>query len=308
MRSDIRTQLAALNPDVVHIHGEFNPDNLRIPGLFQCPIVLSPRGALNLLILQKSKRWSKRFYIAMARHLLYRKVVFHALTPLEKQHIMKILPEATVYVVPQGPRVQMETFLDKEGESCQTFAPPIRLLFVGRLDIYTKGLDMLLRAFAQATGPLCQRANLTLVGPDWSGSMSVLKNLAKALDIEGCVNMPGTITGPTLADVVRQSHIYIHVSRHEGFGSAVAEALLFGKPAILTDATGIASYPEISSLPHVLVVPSKVDDIAEAIARAIEHVEELQKIACEHRSVIRGFFSWDRAAAKYLKMYRDLCT
>jgi glycosyltransferase involved in cell wall biosynthesis len=306
MPSNVRRQLIDLRPDVVHVHGEFNPDNLRVPRLFQCPIVLAPKGALNLVVLQKSRPWSKRLYLVVARRMLYRKAVLHALTPMEKQHIMKILPEAEVYVIPQGPSVQMQTFFDEQSASCRTPARFLRFLFVGRLDIYHKGLDILLEAFAQAMQHLYRKALLILVGPDQHGSMSLLKGLAKKLGIERYVYMPGTITGLKLAETFRRSHIYIQVSRHEGLPSAVTEALLFGKPAILTKTTGTPSYPEISSLPHISVVPPKVSNIAFAITEAIGRAQELQQIADENRSIIRNFFSWKSAAAKHLQIYQEL--
>jgi glycosyltransferase involved in cell wall biosynthesis len=304
--SNSRKQLTDLKPDVVHIHGEFIPDNLRIPSLFQCPIVLTPQGAINSIVLQKSKIWSKRLYIAVARRLLYRKAVVHALTPMEQQHILQILPEAELYMIPQGPSVQMQAFLDDQTEAFRTPARFIRFLFVGRLDIYHKGLDILLEAFAQATQQLYRKALLTLVGPDWNGSMLILKELARKLGIEKYIHMPGTITGARLAEAFRQSHVYIQVSRYEGLPSSVTEALLFGKPAILTNATGTTSYPEISALHHILVVPPKVSDIASAITEAIEYAEELQQIADQNQSIIKNFFSWESIAAKHLQIYLDL--
>ena len=247
-------------------------------------------------MLKKSNYWLKRSYIAAAKHILYKKVLFHALTPLEKENIVKILPKARVYMVPQGPSVQMEAFLHEQDNYSETSAYPVRFLFVGRLDIYHKGLDILVDAFAYAMRH--SNGAMTLVGPDWNGSMSILNELSTKLGVGDCVNIPGTMTGSSLAQVFRQKQIVdIQVSRYEGLPSSVTEALLFGKPAILTRKTGLPSYSEISCLPHISVVSPKGHDIAEAIVKATGHVKDLQLLANQFRSQIRGFFCLETGRA-----------
>jgi glycosyltransferase involved in cell wall biosynthesis len=305
--SYIRNQLVSLKPDVVHIHGEFNPDNLRVPTLFRCPILLTPHGAFHPAVLSKGKRGLKSFYIALAKYLLYKKVVFHALTPMEEGHITRVLPGAKVYCVPQGASVQIETLL-ANGDHCKLSSNGIQFLFVGRLDVYTKGLDLLLEAFGEAVRRLQgQEISLTLVGPDWNKSALVLEKQAEAVGISRYVSILGTKTGSDLVRLFGQSHIYIHVSRHEGHPLAVTEALLFRKPAILTNTIGTISYPEISSLPHVILVPPKVDSIADAIINAIRCFDDLQASARETHTRVREFFSWDKVAALHLRAYEKFC-
>jgi glycosyltransferase involved in cell wall biosynthesis len=200
----------------------------------------------------------------------------------------------------------MEAFLDKAKPSRNVSFAPIRFLFVGRLDVYTKGLDMLLQAFALARPRVHREALLVLVGPEWNGCMSVLTNLIKAVRLEEHVNIAGIRMGSDLAEMFDQSHIYIHVSRHEGHPSAVTEALLWGKPAILTSTIGTTSYPEIAYLSHVLVVPPRVDDIANSMIRAMACIEELQRNACENRLKVGEFFSWNRAAREHINRYQEV--
>ena len=53
---DVPVWLSRFKPDVVHVHGEFNPDNWWVPGLFDGAIVLSPQGAINPEVLNKKRR------------------------------------------------------------------------------------------------------------------------------------------------------------------------------------------------------------------------------------------------------------
>ncbi|SRR6266498_5984582 len=304
--SNIRKQLFHLKPDVVHIHGEFNADNLRVPALFQCPILLSLHGAFHPVVLSNGKQRLKGFYMVLAKYLLYKKVVFHALTPMEEQHIRRVLPKAKVYCVPQGSSIQMEKFLPNENH-CKLSSNGIRFLFVGRLDVHTKGLDILLEAFGKAVRRLQGREiRLMLVGPDWNKGSLMLEKQAESLGIDRLVSAAGTKIGADLVSVFGQSHIYIHVSRHEGHPLAVTEALLFGKPAILTNTIGTISYPEVSSLPQIIIVPPKVDSIADAMISAIRCFDDLQTSAKNTEPQIKEFFSWDRVAALHLRAYEKV--
>ena len=103
--SQLRREVKAFAPDVVHAHGEFNPDNfwaLRIGG--RAPlVVLSPQGAFDPGVFRKSNERSKRLYVALARRLVYDRLgSFHALSPREEDQARAVAPNAPTYVLPQG--------------------------------------------------------------------------------------------------------------------------------------------------------------------------------------------------------------
>src|SRR5207248_2554305 len=74
---------------------------------------------------------------------------------------------------------------------------PIRLVSVGRLDVYTKGLDILLDAFAaaRASAPV----ELTVVGPDWNGGRAELERRAASLGLDGSLRFTGALAGSEAA-------------------------------------------------------------------------------------------------------------
>ena len=57
----------------------------------------------------------------------------------------------------------------------------------------------------------------------------------------------------------------MQASRHEGFSLSATEALVAGKPVIMTDVNGASAFEEITSLGHVRVVPPDVKDLANAM-------------------------------------------
>jgi glycosyltransferase involved in cell wall biosynthesis len=300
-------QIRAFKPDVLHIHGEFNPDNLQVPRLFDSPLVLSPHGAFHPVVLRKSKQNAKRLYIAASKRLLYRYVrAFHALSPAEADHIRSAIGTVLVYTIPQGasPHVIVPPN-NEEAPVCD--AQTIRLIFVGRLDIYTKGLDILVEAFANAVRATSERKlRLVLVGPDWRGNLSKLKQLAHQ---HGCVNgimFTGAVTGRQVSELLAQCDIYIHLSRHEGFPLSLTEALLAGKPSILSTEIGTVSYPEVQALPHVRVIPPEKNAASRVILEFAERIDELRALAAGFREHIKAFFDWKRIAQAHLERYEEL--
>ncbi len=76
--------LRAIKPDVVHIHGEFNPNNWWVPRRRRCPLVLSPHGCVHEVARKRGAR-RKACSISVTRRALYRHVSwFHALTPTRR--------------------------------------------------------------------------------------------------------------------------------------------------------------------------------------------------------------------------------
>lgn len=301
-------KLGAVRPDVVHVHGEFNLNNLGIWRLFRCPIVVSPHGACHPVVLAKSRRVAKRIYLAAESLLLRDHVrVFHALSPAEAQHLAAVFPGAPTYCVPQGPGV-LGSKLSLEGARTQPGrGQQVRYLFVGRLDVFTKGLDILLDAFATATrGSGGAPLHLILAGPDWKGGRTWLEGRATQLGIRDRVEFTGTLTGSQIGAVLATADIYVQLSRHDGFPLSVAEALLASKPAVLSNAIGTTSYPEIGSLPHIMVVPPSKEEAAMAMIAAAERLAEVTRAAVCCQRLVSDFFSWDRIARLHLDQYLQL--
>jgi len=189
----------------------------------------------------------------------------------------------------------------------QANAGPVGLLFVGRLDVFTKGLDILLEAFATTVGMAgCPRLRLTLAGPDWKGGRPRLEARVRELGIEDRVNFTGELAARDVGAVLAASDIYVQLSRHDGFGLSVVDALLAGKPAVLSDAIGTISYPEIASLSHVRIVPPRKEAAARAIRDAAEALPEITSTARSSRAALAEFFSWDRVARLHLDQYNRL--
>ncbi len=149
-------------------------------------------------------------------------------------------------------------------------APPVRILFVGRL-IESKGVVDLLRAVE-----LLQRwdtvpFHLTLVGsPIDQAYLTAVRERAAALGPQ--VDFRGPVGRAELEGCYRSAHILAIPSYHEGFCRPVAEGLRAGCLPV-----GYASYhlPVLANGLGRLVAPGDVAALAAALRSVIEGVAQV---------------------------------
>jgi glycosyltransferase involved in cell wall biosynthesis len=308
LRRSSAHDLRALEPDVVHVHAEFNPDNWQAARLWECPLVLSPHGAFHPTVMRRGAH-AKRLYVSVARFLLYRKVGYvHVLSPAEEAHAAAALPSVPTYCVPQGPSPAVHEALGHLEERTDARSTHVELMFVGRIDVEAKGLDVLVEAFARAVRERTRStpAKLTLVGPDWGNGAAPLRELAKRLGVAELVEFRGRVAAADVAALLQRCDVYVQLSRNEGSPLSLNDALALGKPAIVSDRIGTISYEDVACQPHVKVVSPSVAEAAEAIGTALDDIDGLRRAARDARGVLLDFLSWERAARRHLEVYASL--
>jgi glycosyltransferase involved in cell wall biosynthesis len=303
-----RATIRAWNPDVVHVHAEFAPDNLWAGFLFDVPIALSFHGALHPEVFRKGKTVPKRLYVALARQTLYRRVArFVALCPAEAEHINRVLPGRVVDTIPLGPGRSVVDARREPRPPCGPVREPggIRVVFVGRLDVYTKGLDLLVRAFGTARHRVGGRLeSLTLVGPDWRGGRHALEAQVEAAGLRGAVKFVGGVSASEACRFLQEADLYVQLSRHDAFPLSVVDALVLGLPAVLSSSIGTTSYPEVARLPDVRVTAPESGAAAVAIEDLTAGFGALERARAHSPSSVDELFSWPRIAAAHTRAYR----
>lgn len=111
----------------------------------------------------------------------------------------------------------------------------IRCTFIGRLDIYQKGLDLLVEACDKVKSELREaHFVITLYGPDWQGSMERLKQMIIEKGLSDTIILGGEIKGSAKSECLLASDLFIMTSRFEGMPMGLIEALAYGVPALVT--------------------------------------------------------------------------
>jgi len=92
------------------------------------------------------------------------------------------------------------------------------------------------------------------------------------------VEFTGRVSDEELHDLYRRCSVYVQASRHEGFGLAVAEAMLGGCVPVVMDVTAM---PEVVGDAGVLISSQQPQDVAEGVRRALELGPEAPRRARE---------------------------
>jgi glycosyltransferase involved in cell wall biosynthesis len=114
--------------------------------------------------------------------------------------------------------------------------------------------------FVQAAAELPDVA-FVCAGKWLDGSVKRLRAMAPAN-----VEFTGWLSDDELHERYRRAAVYVQASRHEGFGLAVAEAMLAGCVPVVMNATAM---PEVVGDAGVLIESQRPRDVAEGVRRAL---------------------------------------
>lgn len=99
-----------------------------------------------------------------------------------------------------------------------------------------------------------------------------------------------------------QAKIFIYPSFYEGFGFPPLEAMTYGLPSIISY---VSSLPEVAGGASVMIDPNKPQDIAMALEELFTNTDLYNHLS--EKSLQRAAeFSWTKAAAKYLEIFKEL--
>jgi len=294
-----RVALRAFAPDVVHIHGETQPENLVAARVFRARLVISPYGGFHPRALMRGARRSKAAYLALARRLLYHRAIFHAQSPLEAADISRLLPDRPVYRVPPGGGGGLARIRSPRSDTA-----PVRVLLVGQLEVGTQGPDVLIEAISAARQRCPRAISLTLVGADRDGVLTLLRAQGARLGLAGSVVFAGARTASEIAAIAAEHDLYVQLARGEGPGAV--EALCAGLPLLLAPGVGIAAWPEVAGRAHVRTVPPGAAALCDALVETIAELPRLRASAMAAAPGLRPLFAWDHVAAVHLSRYTAL--
>lgn len=105
--------------------------------------------------------------------------------------------------------------------------------FVGRLEPGHKGVDLLIRAFAKEQWKT-RNVHINFYGTGFSENST--KAMAKMLGLNDRVTFHGQVAN--LEDIWSKNELLVLASRHEGLPLVVTEAMLYGRPCLVTDVSG----------------------------------------------------------------------
>ncbi len=284
---------------VVHIHGAFILEFYQVARLLnrkQIPYVFTPHGAFAKAAMQKNK-WVKKVYFQfLEKYLIKNAKAVQLLGEGEYNHLGEMTNLGHRKLIPNGMDFeQIPADLTPKKDRTLTFG------FLGRLDTYHKGLDLLLKGFKKYLDN-GGKGKLELIGD--GEDRTALEKMATDLGIIDEVTFHGALFGLKKFHTLHQFDIFLHTSRMEGFPMAVLEAAALGIPCITSEATNINSYIRTynAGIPLPNNTPNCIASIMD-VCDDLYHQNQIDFLGKNAKKMVSVAFDWKKIAQDLYQTY-----
>ena len=180
-----------------------------------------------------------------------------------------------------------------------------RFVYIGRLDAYHKGLDLMIDAI-KIQQELLRNNNcsFSIYGPNILGRAEQLQELIDAANIGDIVKQYGPVSGNEKIKVLLESDVFIQTSRFEGMPLGILEAMSYGIPCFVTQGTTLGE--EIEKNQAGWMTETNADSIATKLMTCIKEREFFPIYGNNGREYMKENFAWDIIAKKTVDLYEEL--
>ncbi len=174
------------------------------------------------------------------------------------------------------------------------------LLYLGRIDVHHKGLDILLTAF-NAFNRESPGTRLVIAGSgrDQESFLQLIGKLPE--DAREKIELRGWVAGEEKTSLLKDALMVVMPSRYETQGIVALEAMACGKAVVVSD------IPELGYVPScgggVSFRQGDAGSLAEAITRLASH-RDLHEMGQKGRTWVRNF-TWNAVASEFEAILHD---
>jgi len=295
-----------LKIDIAQLHGVWSPTIAMLGAALRkrrIPYVVSSHGGFSPGIRQKQvlRKWG--FKVLFGLPLVNSSLFVHIHSQDEAKDARDFGVTAPTVVAEQGfsadsiPPGLVPDWLSKEFPEHQK---SFKLLFLGRLDPWHKGIDHLLEAVAIARAKV-PNIVLFLVGPKKRRYSTQIPELIERQGLINHVVLVGPLYDPVAKySALASSDLFVLTSRFEGFPLTVLEAMACGVPVLVTRGTNAGGM--LARKQAGIVCESVPKEIANAIIEAASAPDELRSMAARGLEIIKNQ-TWEKPAAVLIDEY-----
>lgn len=175
------------------------------------------------------------------------------------------------------------------------------IAFLGRLDIYMKGLDILLEAFSRIKD---SQVCLKIAGSGPEKNIAALKEIVKRLKLENRVEFLGRISDKDKKLFLSKSFFTVMPSRFEGWGISAIESSSCGKAVIGTRIPGLQDAIHDGET-GILVESGDVRELSSAMMKLLDD-EKLRTGLGKNGKIWAQNFGWEKIAEKQEDFYKEI--
>jgi glycosyltransferase involved in cell wall biosynthesis len=235
--------------------------------------------------------WWQR--LALSRHVLRLPSVVTGVTQQLADEMARFARRGATHVVP---------CVVQPPEKLVPYPPanPLRLVGVGLLNARKDPL-LAVRTIAWL------RDRGVEVRYEWVGEgplMAQAEQLSRSLDLDEHVSFPGSVAPTRVLGMIEAAHLFFVPSRQENFFTALAEAIVAGRPAVAPRSGGFVEYccPDNSELTDSW----SIEDLGGAILRARERLGERRP--ADVAATVADRFSEEQVGRQFQAIYSTMTT
>jgi glycosyltransferase involved in cell wall biosynthesis len=257
--------------------------------LTKTPVILQVQGIMEKHSLKKfSPFYSIPMYLAERFYpKLYDRFIF--VSSITKEKVMSRIRKKVklCHIIPNGVDEGLLKVTPEDGDY---------ILFFSRIDIYTKGLDLLISAFEQISSKY-PRLRLSLAGYEFDRFEKLVSGYLSSLKEK--IDYAGFVTGDEKIRLLSGAKMVVLPSRHESSPISILEAAASGKPVIISDIDELRFVEENG---FGITFPSgSVDGLREKIELLLKNDGMRYHLGLKGREFSKNFL-WDTIALEFEKV------
>jgi glycosyltransferase involved in cell wall biosynthesis len=287
---------------VVVLNGMFHPRVSALGRLARrhaVPYVIAPHDPYAPAVFSRNPHVKWPYWYALEKGLLKKAAAVQVLDPTHGGFLRALGVDTPIIETENG--VTPDRAAHESDLRWSDAGEPIRLFYLGRFDVYNKGLDILLDAFS-ALDPDAT-ISLTLQGPDVGGRAAMHDQVASR-GLEGKVHLIPPDYSRSPADIMLEYDVFCQPSRFEGFGLASLEAMLAGRVLLVSRGAGIARHVVASGC-GVTVSPD-LAGVVRGLKDILNRRPSWREMGLAGRNYALETLDWDRIAGRLIPRYESI--
>lgn len=284
---------------IVHIHGAFIPQFYSIAKILislNISYVFTPHGGYNMRALEKSK-WTKLVYINLFEKTIVNNAkAIQLLGASENVGTLKYFKAKKVVIIPNGQEKNNTLNLEPKKNNPKI----LKFGFLGRIDIKTKGLDLLINALSLEKNK--EAYQLHIIGD--GGEIETLKKMVSQKKLNDTVIFAGALFGSEKLTYINNLDFLCLTSRNEGLPGVVLEAASVGTPSLISTETNLGAY--VNQYNSGWVMPQNTVENIKNTIQQISIIKEKNLLNYYSQNAIEMIdksFSWSNISSQLKELY-----
>lgn len=254
--------------------------------LTKTPVILQVQGIMERHSIKKfNPFYSIPMYIVERFYpSLYKDFIF--VSDVTKDKVISQIKKRTrsCYVIPNGIDEKFLHVIPEEEDY---------ILFLSRIDIYTKGIDLLIKAFERLYNDY-KNLRLVFAGYEFDSFKKVLSYCNPL--VRNKIEYVGFLSGEKKLKLLSKAKIFILPSRHESLPISIIEAAACCKPVIVSDIEELRFVVDNDF--GISFKTGSVESLVDAMRQLLDDAERRKNLGFYGREFAKNYL-WDKIAIMF---------